>query len=197
MFLTYDRPEMVNKVVFRRRPSTGTWEVLSPNEAANSTNSTASHRDTASAKQSNSLDHDQSLKTSPCVGGDVLKVHIPLPAHSGSSQLAGTTQESAARSTTPVDPDYKPDVKNSGKRPRGRPRGSGDGHKKLTSMAASCDDRVPSIQSNNLVNSLQSPQNHIGINNISSRTRLKQTHSPSTDSKLDTSPHRYPIRHKQ
>lgn len=30
VLLTYDRPETANKVILRRRPSTGTWEILSP-----------------------------------------------------------------------------------------------------------------------------------------------------------------------
>ena len=33
VLLTYDRPEMANKVILRRRPSTGTWEVCSPSPA--------------------------------------------------------------------------------------------------------------------------------------------------------------------
>lgn len=32
LMLTYDRPEMANKVILRRRPSTGTWEVCSQNQ---------------------------------------------------------------------------------------------------------------------------------------------------------------------
>ena len=34
MNLTYDRPELINKVIFRRRVSTGTWEVCPINEAS-------------------------------------------------------------------------------------------------------------------------------------------------------------------
>lgn len=36
MSLTYDRPEMINKVIFRRRLSTGTWEVCTSDEASHS-----------------------------------------------------------------------------------------------------------------------------------------------------------------
>ena len=34
MDLTYDRPELINKVIFRRSMSTGTWEVCPINEAS-------------------------------------------------------------------------------------------------------------------------------------------------------------------
>ena len=34
MNLTYDQPELINKVIFRRRVSTGTWEVCPINEAS-------------------------------------------------------------------------------------------------------------------------------------------------------------------
>ena len=38
MCLTYDRPELVNKVIFRRRLSTGTWEVCTDHEASHTFN---------------------------------------------------------------------------------------------------------------------------------------------------------------
>ena len=179
MFLTYDRPEMVNKVIFRRRPSTGTWEVVSPNEVASNSRS----KDTT--KQSNLLNHSHSLKVSPNTGNDVLNVHLALPEHSKKMENARS------------DPDYRPVVagtKTPGKRPRGRPRNS-DARRKL--IAASCNDEVSSIQSNSLVNSVQSSQNH--VDSKTTRTRIKQTNSsPSNDSsKLNTSPRRYPTRHKQ
>lgn len=57
IILSYDRPELTNKVILRRHSSTGMWEVCSPNKSTQRSNETKS---SVSLKDANSSDSEGS-----------------------------------------------------------------------------------------------------------------------------------------
>ena len=215
MFLTYDRPEIVNKVVFRRRPSTGTWEVCPPNEVSqlNKTTSSSAHASTRKKQpQQRVRNHKQlSAKTPSHIDGELevdicgLPVQIALQkaASSGLPSIGRLAETRRNVATSPAvrvshnDPDYTPGT--TPKRPKGRGRGSDSRNKRAIVGTPHKDSRSPAVVPTSLTNSFHSPPNHVTSDSISSRTRHKQPQSSPPDdrlSKLSSSPHRYPIRHK-
>lgn len=221
MLLTYDRPEMVNKVVFRRRPSTGTWEVCPPNDVSHSKSNAPFGEASTKTKQQSFQERCSSRKLlSQSFGdgsGQELKVHIALqqaaPGKSGGfeksqkkgkSQKAGTSGR-AATEAVDEDPDYKPGAKEKGTGRKLKPRG------RVSDSRTTSHDNLYISQTSSKVGSpigvlncsQSSPQlvNHTDSNSISSRTRFRQTQSsPSVitnHGKLGSSPHRYLTRSRQ
>lgn len=215
MFLTYDRPEMVNKVVFRRRPSTGTWEVCPPSEVSRSDSKTAINEASTKPKQQRFQDQAQSSrKPSSRVHPErELKVHIALQqaSLSDSSGLGKLPKRSVpqkaempgrhAAHAACDDPDYKPGAKGkrTGKRPKLRGE-IGDSDAVSHDGAYVSSNIQKAVSPVSLVNSYPQTVNHMDTNSISTRTRLRQTHSSPlgiNHGKLGSSPHRYPTRSKQ
>ncbi len=104
MCLTYDRPEMINKVVFRRNKNTGTWEVFVPNA---SSPEKASQSNVVNRKNKREgINPATPLRVSPRLNlSEINKVqqvdcHTPLLRGNHSNRLPGKLE----------DPDYSPDT---------------------------------------------------------------------------------------
>ena len=161
MCLTYDRPEMINKVVFRRNKSTGTWEVFVPNASP-----------PGKASQSNvvsKIDKNVGKKYKSEINGPVPppltrvsprlnlsennKVH-EIESHDCHTPLSRSNRgRSAVLPRKWEDPDYSPESINRIQVASCLPRTSLDNHKETVSPL-SVDDgsmvlrsRVPAINS--------------------------------------------------
>ncbi len=90
MSLTYDRPNLINKVVFRRNKNTGTWEVHVPNSQASQPKNSSSHTKHKSEKH---LTPPSSYENRLCGAGPGGYATPTLSTRSGER---------------PDDPDYSP-----------------------------------------------------------------------------------------
>lgn len=203
MCLTYDRPEMINKVVFKRRLSTGTWEVFlhpdssrSPGQTTIKSSSSIALSRTSAVTKSSSNTSNRTLLSSPADFGI-----SPSSTEHGES-LEGEKQ------TTPVrqkffkkskanDPDYNPSSELGKKSKLSKP------HKYtpvLGGLVSSESAPVISVQQPLPCNVPMTNHCSPGSENVSSRTRLKQVHSSPdllSPSNQKSPNHRYPIRNKQ
>ena len=209
MCLTYDRPEMINKVVLKRRHSTGTWEVIlhpdssrSPSQASTRSKSSSSVKvpvakssvDRRSVHSSSSADFGVSL--SPTESRKPLQMEkqlIPICQNMKFSKKSRVT-----------DPDYDP-ASESGKKSK---------HSKthrctlsLGGLVSPGSSPVVSIQPALPCSIPMTNHCSPSSENVSSRTRLKQVQTspnlsqPDPKSPNQSNPkspnHRYPIRNKQ
>ena len=111
MSLTYDRPELVNKVVFRRRLSTGTWEVFLPDDQAsqkNITNKLNIQKKVGKSRKNNMRAVKQCNKVLAIE--DEYDEESPLPSDCVLSlpETPSITRQARSKLTGGDDPDYTP-----------------------------------------------------------------------------------------
>ena len=149
MCLTYDRPEMINKVVFRRNKTTGTWEVLVPNappsdQASQSTNNSKVHKNVNKKRKNEKCNTASRVSTrlsseeaEPQLGEESQVCHTP--SSSGNPKRA-----TIAHANSLEDPDYSPsDVSHQGRRTRSR--------NNLTQVATTTSPKISPNAKNSLV----------------------------------------------
>lgn len=185
MFLTYDRPEMVNKVVFRRRHS-GTWEVCPPGEA------TSLPRNNITSKAGATVNHVSKGKHSPstaCHGinstSPEFKVNISLSASTGRSSSKRKCKKNS-KVEDPVlspDPDYKPGT-----------RQEKTGRKAAQRVQLNSNSRTG--MGTKLLHSNEAKENHVNVG-IRSRLRQHQSNPAVMNNDATATPsRRYPTRNR-
>ena len=207
MCLTYDRPEMINKVVLKRRHSTGTWEVILHPDSSRSPAQTATNVSSSSSIKSpvvkSSVDNRSPLSSSSgSISSSPARCSKLLQREKQLTPL-GQNLKVSKRGRI-ADPDYDPSSESVKKSNQSKPH-------KCTLSLSNCilSGSAPVISIPQTLSCSVVMTNHHSPNteNVSSRTRLKQVHSsPTISQSSPISPtlsnpkspnHRYPTRNKQ
>lgn len=163
MSLTYDRPELVNKVVFRRSLTTGNWEVCPCDQASQNKMTTTSNK-IHNSKVKNS--HKNKVRKHTKASEE-----FPLPLTPDSTNTLSRITRSGLSGKSSNDPDYTPEPDVTTRKTRTSPRNTSisPNSESIKSKIKNCT-LTTSNSENTLIHSTSTES-------ISSRTRHRQSQS--------------------
>ena len=164
MSLTYDRPELVNKVVFRRSLTTGNWEVCPCDQASQNKMTTTSNKIQSNSKVKNS--HKNKVRKHKA------SEEFPLPLTPDSTNTLSRITRSGLSGKSLNDPDYTPEPDVTTRKTRSSPRNTSisPNSESIKSKIKNCTLLTTSNSENTLIHSTSTES-------ISSRTRHRQSQS--------------------
>lgn len=192
MSLTYDRPELVNKVVFRRSLSTGNWEVCLCDQASQNKVTTTSHKIQSNSKVKNSH-KNKAKKQYKKASSEELPLSLTPP--NSTNTLSGITKDglSGKRSN---DPDYTPGPDVTTRKTRSSPRNTS-----ISPKSESIKSKIKNSTLHTTSNCENVLVNSSSTESISSRTRHRQNQSNTSvlvnhSNDNDITPRRQSLRRK-
>ena len=190
MSLTYDRPELVNKVVFRRSLTTGNWEVCPCDQASQNKVTTTSNKIQSNSKVKNSHKNKAQKYYKKASSEE-----FPLPLTPDSTNTLSRITKAGLSGKRSNDPDYTPGPDVITRKTRSSPRN--------TSISPNSDSIKSKIKNSTLHTTSNCENvlvNSSSTESISSRTRHRQNQSNTVlvnhSNDNDISPRRQSLRRK-